>query len=78
MGRTKARKKPKSKPSPGPQRRVVTVQELEAALGRIRKVVPENEFQTIENDFGQAEVVAVRHHREDVQRLPGSHRRVHP
>jgi transposase len=51
MGRTKARKKSTSKRSPGPQRRVVTVQELEAALGRIREVVPENEFQAIEKDF---------------------------
>ena len=51
MGRTKARKKSTPKRSPGPQRRVVTVQEMEAILNRIRTVVPESDFQTIADDF---------------------------
>lgn len=51
MGRTKARRKPKLKRTPGPQRRVVTVQEMETILGRLQKVIPEKDFQTIETDF---------------------------
>lgn len=51
MGRTKARRKPKEKRTPGPQRRVVTVQEMEAILARIRQAVPEGDFQAIADDF---------------------------
>lgn len=58
MARTKARRKPKPKSAPGPQRRVVTVQEMEAILGRLREAIPEHGFQRIENDFQTLKEVA--------------------
>lgn len=58
MGRTKARRKPKPKRAPGPQRRVVTVQEMEAILGRLREAIPEPDFQRIESDFQTLKEVA--------------------
>lgn len=47
MGRTKARRKSKPKRAPGPQRRVVTVQEMQALLGRSREALPEADFELL-------------------------------
>ena len=58
MGRTKARRKPKPKRAPGPERRVVTVQEMEAILGRLREAIPEPDYQRIETDFQTLKAVA--------------------